>query len=283
VSTGTDVREWAREEGIEIGIKGPIPKDVKAQYAAAHEGDLPGDDDGTYPAALDLGPDYDTGVTEADFPPDDDTGESTGTASAGGRETRPRRVRPTPKGKAKTFRQRVWGGSKAAKPKTKHPRTSLKGFAEDMFLDLAWTFQGLPPIEKVLYLQAPLVGQIVEDTVKGTGLDLVLQPLARVDRQFKALEALTAPAWVAAIMIRGRRDDDGNYSPETKMMFGGLRHALLAMTRVTDIRFDELRAKAEDLKTASGEIDAIIAYLFAMPEAPGEAEPDAAVPAEASA
>jgi hypothetical protein len=136
-----------------------------------------------------------------------------------------------------------------------------------MFLDLAWTFQGLPPIEKVLYLQAPLAGQIIEDTVRNTAIDRFAQPVARVDRQFKALEALTAPAWVAAIMLRGEKDADGKYTPATTMMFGGLRHALLSMSRAVDVNFDELKQKGQDLKTRSGDIDAMIAYIFEMPAA----------------
>jgi len=265
----TDVREWAKAQGYEVGDKGRLSRALRDEYDAAHQ--EPGGEPGAPPGPEDeAGPGggYDGGVTEADFPPGPAAAEpaADGAQEAAG-EARPRRVARTRR-PARTFAERVWGGGgdKAKRPAKKHPRVSLKGFAEDMFLDLAWTFQGLPPLEKILYLQAPLAGQVVEDTVKGTAVDRVLQPAARFDRQFKAVEALTAPAWVAAIMVRGRKDENGDYSPETKLMFSGLRHALLSMSRITDTDFEQLKTKSEELRTASGQIDAMIAWLFEMPD-----------------
>lgn len=260
----SDVREWAREQGYELGGKGRIKQAIRDEYAAAHP-DGPGEPAPDGPA----GDDYDGGVTEADFPPGTEAAEpAADRAVEAAAERRPRRV-ATAKAPGRSFSQRIWGGGGARpkRPAKKHPRISLKGMAEDVFLDMAWTFQGLPPLEKILYLQAPLAGQVVEDSVRGTAADKVLQPIARADRQFKALEALTAPAWVAAIMLRGRKDDTGEYSPETKLMFSGLRHSLLSMSRVVDdFDFERQKAKSEELRTASGQIDAMIAYLFEMPE-----------------
>lgn len=268
MTSGTDVRQWLRDQGEDVSVKGPLPKGARERYDAAHGGEQLIVDGAVEEAGTDA--DYDGGVTEADFPSDPGP-------EADAVERAPRRVRSAPKG-GQRFREKIWGGGKAGRPKKKQPRISLKGFAEDLFLDLAWTFQGLPPIEKVLYLQAPLAGQIVEDTCKGTVADAFLQPVARVDRQFKALEALTAPAWVAAIMVKGRRDEAGNYSPETKLMFGGLRHALLCMARITDLDFEQLRTKSEELKGKSDQIDQIIAWLFEMPAPPPEApEPEPAM------
>ncbi len=245
----TDVREWLREHQDQAH-----PGTAEPPGGPAGEGD------------------YDQGVDGADFPAAviaDEPPENV--------ERPPKRVRAARKEQAKSLRQRIWGGGdgKPARPKKKHPRVSLKGFAEDMFLDLAWTFQGLPPMEKILYLQAPLAGQVVEDTCKGTVVDTVLQPVARVDRQFKAFEALTAPVWVAAIMARGEKEPvydaagivvGQDYTAGTKLMFGGLRHALLSMTRIAAVDFAELREKADSLKSASGDVDAMIAWLFEIPE-----------------
>src|SRR5215472_6239925 len=183
-------------------------------------------------------------------------------------EQQPRRV-ATARRARRSFSERVWGGqgSKPKRPKKVHKRVSLRGMAEDFFLDAAWTFQGLPPVEKIMYLQAPYAGQAVEDTVRGTRADRWLQPAARADQKVKQLEGLTAAGWVILIMVRGRRDEAGNYDPATKLMFSGLRHALLAMSRsVPDFSFERQREKAEELRSASGDIDAMIAYLFEMPE-----------------
>lgn len=271
----TDVREWMRAEGIEVADKGKIRREFHDRYEAAQraagpdlEADLPGE--------------YDLGVTEADFitadEPDSEPEPDTpagppaklppAEAESNAEERRPRRV-ATARRTRKTFSERIWGGggTKPARPKTAHKRMSLRGLAEDIFLDAAWTFQGLPPVEKMLYLQAPMAGVIVDDTIKGTRFDPIAQAAARADQKWKAIESLTAVGWVVAIMMRGRRDETGQYSPETKLMFGGLRHALLSMTRaVPDFSFEEQKQKADDLRNASGQIDAMIAYLFEMPE-----------------
>lgn len=255
----TDVREWAKTQGIPVGDKGKIRAELHARYEAEHGGPRP---------EVDFGDDDDVQVDDADFEPDTEPAESpAGDAQQADAEARPRRIRRSKGQAARSFRERVWGGegSKAKRPAKKHPRVSLKGFAEDAFLDAAWAFQAAPPLEKILYLEAPIAGQIVEDTFKGTIVDKALQPAARVDRQFKALEGLTAPLWVAAIMAKGRKDDNGNYSPQTVLMFGGLRHALLSMSRSVEINFDEQREKAESLRSASGDIDRAIAWLFEMP------------------
>jgi hypothetical protein len=259
VAETTDVRDWLKAhpdrlpEGREVPTKGRIPKELQAVYDAEHTPDATdnfGDSDG---------PGYDLGVTDADFIAADEPPETA--------EVAPRKIRAARKEQAKSLRERIWGGgTKGKRPARKHPRVSLKGFAEDVFLDLAWTFQGLPPMEKILYLEAPLAGQVVEDTCKGTVADTLLQPVARIDRQFKALEALMAPAWVAAIMVKGEKEVSGDYTPATKLMFGGLRHALLSLSRVADVDFEELKAKSQELKGKSDEIDGMIAWLFEMPE-----------------
>jgi len=273
MATTTDVREWLKDhpdrlpEGREVPTKGRIPGDLQAVYDQHAEAIGP-TGEGTSHFATPDEADYDQGVTDADFitadePPDPEPGTA---------EVAPRRIRAARKEQAKSLRERIWGGggAKGKRPAKKHPRVSLKGFAEDVFLDLAWTFQGLPPLEKVLYLEAPLAGQVVEDTCKGTVADTLLQPIARIDRQFKALEALTAPAWVAAIMVKGEKEASGDYTPATKLMFGGLRHALLSLSRVADVDFDQLKAKSEELKGKSDEIDGMIAWLFEMPELSAE-------------
>jgi len=245
----TDVREWLKAnpdrlpEGRDVPTKGRIPGDLQAIYDQ-HSAPSPAQS----PLAPDTDPDYDQGVTDADFITADEPPEPATTAG----ERAPRKIRAARKEQARGLRERIWGGGggKTARPKKKHPRVSLKGFAEDMFLDLAWTFQGLPPLEKILYLQAPLAGQVVEDTCKGTVADTLLQPVARIDQQFKAIEALTAPVWVAAIMARGEKepvyDAAGNevgqdYTAGTKLMFGMLRHSLLSMSRTVHVDFDAMR------------------------------------------
>jgi hypothetical protein len=279
MATTTDVRQWLRDQGREVSDRGKLPRALHAEYEAAHGGqDAAADEDRetTGPGM------YDLGVTEQDFiaadePPDeppDEPAEALPAAPAAAApqghqdERRPRRIRRQ-RATAASFRERIWsgGGAKPARPAKKHPRMSLRGLFEDGFLDAAWTFQGLPPLEKILYLQAPFAGSVADDALKGTVVDRALQPVARANDKYKKMEALTAPLWVALIMAKGRRDEHGRYSPETQLMFSGLRHSLLSMSRVVEsFDFEQQKEKADQMRTASGQIDAMIAYLFEMPE-----------------
>jgi hypothetical protein len=71
-------------------------------------------------------------------------------------------------------------------------------------------------------------------------------------------------------MAKGEKEASGDYTPATKLMFGGLRHALLSLSRVADVDFDQLKQKSEELKGKSDEIDGMIAWLFEMPELSAE-------------
>jgi hypothetical protein len=276
MASTTDVRAWLKEQGVDVADRGKLKREHHDAYDAyraqstagwpvAH---VPGD-----PAILLAEDDYDQGVTAADFitaddPPGPPAESAPAVAEDHADERRPRAVASTRRPR-RTFRERVWGGegTKAKRPPAKHKRVSLRGLAEDAFLDAAWTFQALPPIEKILYLQAPMAGVVIEDSIRGTALDRLAQPVARADQKFKAIEGLSAVLWVAGIMLRGRRDESGEYSPETKLMFSGLRHALLSMTRTVErFDFEAQKAKADELRSASGQIDAMIAYIFEMPE-----------------
>src|SRR5271163_4165381 len=146
MASATDVREWAKAEGIEIGEKGRIKASITERYEAEHgDPQLPPDPgDGGGGGA---GGDYDHGVSEADFPaaPGGAPEPAPGDAQQAVAEQAPRKVARARRD-GRTFSERLWGGggTKARRPAKKQPRVSLKGFAEDMFLDLAWTFQGLP-------------------------------------------------------------------------------------------------------------------------------------------
>lgn len=269
----TDVRAWLKENGVMVSDRGKLKQEYHDEYARAH----PGPEVAGRPvpqAGPDDEGDYDLGVSAADFitaddPPERPPADAAPAVPEGHADERsPRRV-SSARPPRRSFRERVWGGSgtKAKRPARTTKRMSLQGLAEDAWLDAAWTFQNLPPLEKILYLQAPLAGRVTEDTIRGTVLDKVAQPIARANEKVKGIEGLTAALWVAAIMMRGRRDETGAYSPETQFMFAGLRHALLSMSRTVEgFDFEAQRAKADELRTASGQIDQMIAYIFEMPE-----------------
>lgn len=267
----TDVRAWLRDQGEPVGVKGKIPAELQALYDDAH------------PAGDGPGPDYDGGVTEADFPPDD-PGEPAA-------ETPPRRVRSSRKPAAAKARERWWnpgGKSKAKRPGKTHPRMSVTGFVEDAWSQFAWAFQGAPPLSKLLYAQAPYAGIVLEDAVKGTVADRFIQPVVRMEKQFTGLTGLIAPPLlVMAIMTRGEREQEevinpdgtktvtaGDYTPATKFMFSSLRFSLMSMTRAMGDKMEQVQERAGQLAERGKQVDDFIKWLFEMPD-PDMTEEDA--------
>lgn len=293
MTTSTDVRQWLRDQGEDVSVKGPLPKGAKERYDAAHPGldtpDSHADEPGEYPGPG-PGPAYDGGVTEADFPAAD--------PPDGAAETPPRRVRNQGGTRtAKTtsgLRSKLWGGSSSgskgkAKPKKTHPRMSVTGFVEDAWSQFAWAFQGAPPLSKLLYAQAPYAGIVLEDAVKGTVADKFIQPVVRMEKQFTGLTGLVAPPLlVMAIMARGEREQVevadpvtgekvitvGDYTPQTKFMFSSLRFSLMSMTRAMGDRMAEVQERAGQLAERGKQVDDFIAWLFEMPD-PDMTEADA--------
>jgi hypothetical protein len=276
--TSTDVRQWLREQGEDVSVKGPLPKGARERYAAAHG--LDGEQepaDGDYPAA---GPSYDGGVTEADFPAEDPPdAPETG-------ETPPRRARNRgPREQDNRTRRKLWGGGKGkGRPRKTHPRLSVTGFVEDVWSQFAWAFQGAPPLSKLLYAQAPYAGIVLEDAVKGTVVDRVLQPVVRAERTFTGLTGLIAPpVLVMAIMTQGEREQTenedgtitvGDYTPRTKFLFSSLRFSLMSMTRAMGPKMEEIQERAGELAERGRQVDEFIAWLFEIPEE-GMTEEDA--------
>jgi hypothetical protein len=223
------------------------------------------------------------GVTEADFPPaaDDSQGDDvtvTG-APARTRERKPRAVKAAPKG----LRERVFGGRKAKPKHAAGPRVSLSEWAEETWEDLAWLAQPVPPLAKILAIQAPYAGVVFDDQVKGTFVDAALQPVARYSGVFRALNGLAGPpAYVAMICAAGARvqaadpatgqpavHPDGSpvlvYDQRTQMLFQGLRYSLLQMTKISELNAGQIRERAQASTERMRVVDQIIADLFDLP------------------
>jgi hypothetical protein len=60
--------------------------------------------------------------------------------------------------------------------------------------------QGFVPTGRVLALQAPVAGIILEDTLRGTVADRILQPLARAGERGTELAALLGPPVLVSVL-----------------------------------------------------------------------------------
>ena len=292
----TDVRAWLREQGHDVKERGAIPADLHALYDEAHRNAVPGQ-------VIYDQPPLDGGVTEADFPPADDDGVAGDTprAPARSRERRPRTVKP---GAPKGLRERVFGGRKARPKHAAGPRVSLSDWAEETWEDLAWLAQPVPPLARILAIQAPYAGAVFDDQVKGTFVDAALQPVAKYSGVFRALNGLAGPPlYVGMICATGARVQptdpatgkpavypDGSpvmvYDQRTQMLFQGLRYSLLQMTKISELNAGQIQARAQASTERIRVVDQIIADLFDLP-GPGDMpasmpEPDDHAPASAN-
>jgi hypothetical protein len=278
VAATTDVRTWLREQGHQVNSRGQIPADLHALYARAHDGPpvIPGE----------LISDESAGVTEADFPPADDDSQQqespqTGEENKKTRERKPRTVKPAVPAKG-GIRERIFGGKPAAgkKPGPRQPRVSLSDWAEETWSDLAWLAQPIPPLAKMLTIQAPYAGVVLDEQVKGSPIDSMLQPVARYSGAWRAVNGLAGPpVYVGLICATGRRvqpqdpltgapmvNPDGSpvlvFDQRTQMLFQGLRYSLLQMTKISELNADQIRERTQASAERMAVVDQIISDLF---------------------
>jgi hypothetical protein len=282
----TDVRAWLREQGDDVKERGAIPADLREKYERAHQGGpstVPGE---VVHSQLDLG------VTEADFPPAPDDGSgfddpgpgSDAPKTSRNRERRPRNVKP-PKGGG--LRERIWGGRPAAGSSAKKkpppgPRVSLSDWAEETWSDLAWLAQPIPPLARMLTMQAPYAGVVADEQIAGTFVDGPIQAAARYSKGFRALNGLAGPpVYVGLICATGKRVQpvdpetgrpavypDGSavmvYDQRTQMLFQGLRYSLLQMTKISAQNAEQIQERVQVSAERMRVVDAMIESLFDM-------------------
>lgn len=280
----SEVREWARGEGMEVSGRGAIPAYIADAYDAAHpaDGSVPAD---AYPPA------EDAGVTEADFPPAPEGDTFVGeTAAPPKRERKPRTVKASRPSARKGWKQ-MWGSATAKTKARPGTRTDLSEFAEDTWRDLAMLAGGvMPPVSRVLTIQAPYAGVVFDEAVRGLPIvDAVLQPVARASVSLRALNGLLGPAFfTAAICVQGEwaTNEDGSpvFGPDgrpaptqrTAMMLGGLKYSLLQMSRTADL--SKVQERAEVDAERMRRVDQLVDFIFGFPpaQAPAPAHDDAA-------
>jgi hypothetical protein len=266
----TDIREWANANGYTIGVKGRIPGHIQQAYDAAHQG--------PNGSADPIGPDYPDDDFDSAFPaPESDyTGPEEPGGSDDTGETKPRR----PRGGKKASRP-SWlpGGGAKKKPGKKPPRVSTEELLGSVWRGAAKLASPLPPLQRTLRLQAPVAGLLLEDAVKGTAIDTVLQPLARIANQGKTVQALVGPpAFVTAIMVHQIQRAGMTPPQEPHPMFmalatEGLRSSLMAWMDIAGPKFDVAMQREREFEEKYGQsVDDTIALIFGAPVDPNNVE-----------
>lgn len=259
-----DIREWAAAQGYEVNERGRVPARVREAYNAAHPSMNGGPD---YPPGMDEDDFSDAGAPPADAPdpPEPDTGEA----------------KPKPAtGKPAGGRWRFGGGKgkRGTRAKAKAPRVPVEDLLASGWRLASRIAKPIPPLQRTLRVQAPVAGVLLEDSVRGTAVDVLLQPIARLQNQGKSAAALFGPpVIVTAISVHVSRQAMAGEAPNPVFMAAAhemLREAMMLWAEVAGPRFDQAMAREHDFEEKYGQsVDDQIAFIFSMPA--NEADPDA--------
>lgn len=283
--TASDIRSWARENGYDtVPPRGNIPNEIRQAYDLAHPG--------TNGTAGTPHPDYPDDDFETAFaePPDDSDGAEVFDESVMAEE-KPRRPKSASRAKATAGKSsgRFWqrrSGSSGAKTKKK-PRVSTEDLLGSLWRGMAKLATPLPPLQRTLRIQAPVAGMLLEDAVKDTAADMVLQPLARLAGQGKVVSALLGPpVIVTALMVHVQTRAQMQPPQEPNPLFvsvgtEALRSSLMTWAEITEGKILVAIQREKDIEERFGQsVDELIAFLLSPPVNPADA---AAVQAEEDA
>jgi len=244
----SDIRNWARDHGINIADRGRVPADVRQQYQAH----LPAN--GSAPGPAETEPD---GQTQTPAEP----AARPAPATAG--ETRPK----------PTQASRGWFRRDPDRKTKRKPRTSLEqlGAAAYGLAGQALTRTRLYAAGRVLTMQAPIAGIVAEEELRGTPVDTIAQPLARLMEKGGTLGALMLlPTSVAAYQLSGGND----------ALIPVIRWSFLQQLKMNKAYEAEIQKRMDkalaDAGVSEEELEAGLAALFAPPQAVPQEEPAAA-------
>jgi hypothetical protein len=184
-----DIREWAKAKGYGVGDKGRIAAWIKEEFEA-EQGNGDGPDDGPDEPMLIVPDEPATPDAPVSLPEPPRTVEE-------------RKPTPPPRKRRRLLERPA---KDAGKPVKRLPRVSVANL-----ISSGWGLGAMAlmrngnavPVGRVLQMQSPVAGVIVDDLVKGTAVDRLLQPLARAgERGEKAVALLGPPLITAAITAR---------------------------------------------------------------------------------
>ena len=171
----------------------------------------------------------------------------------------------------------MFSGKKKTPHKKKQPRVSTEDLLGALWRGGAKLLTPLPPLQRTLRMQAPVAGMLLDDVVRDTVVDPLLQPLARIAAQGKTVQALVGPpAFVSAIMAHAaqRAALDPPQEPNAVFMAiatEGLRSSLMAWMDVAGPKFEIALEREREFEEKYGQkVDDMIAFIFGPPVNPSD-------------
>lgn len=230
--TDQDIRAWAERTG-NLPESGRVTKAVRDKYATENES-------GEVSVEFEDTP---MPQTSSERPPDV-SGDSPVTRARGllkrTGERRKTRTRSTVK-------------------KT-HPRVAV-----DRLIGRGWEMMARAvqpvnlPVARVLHMQAPIAGMILEDEIKGSFIDRVLQPLARTEKRGETVFALVGPPILVGVLT-----SKPQLAPVVVPM---LKESLAVWLDIAGPKLEVQAERTKEFQEKYGDqIDAIIAMILAPVE-----------------
>lgn len=277
MATVPEIRAWARDAGYEVETRGNLPRSVRDAYDAAHPGanGSAGTDHPDYPDD-DFAAAFEGAGTAFGEPPDEEFDESAMREEAprnpkGGRS----RSRGTRGSSGGLFGRRAARRSKATGRGQggKRARISTEDVLGSVWRAAAKLAVPLPPLNRTLRIQAPVAGMILEDAVKGTVADRVLQPLARIGAQGKVISALAGPpVLVTALSLHIQQRAAAGQGPNPLLLSAGieaLRSSLMAWLDIAGPKMLIALQREREFEEKYGQdVDSLIEFLLSAPVNP---------------
>jgi hypothetical protein len=251
MSDAQDIREWAAANGIQISDRGRIRGEVRDAYEAEHNGSPPPEPDDDEIDLSDLDLDGAESVPEPSAPPP--PAPVTG-------KVQERKPQPTRKRR----------GLLQRKPKTPKPKVHRKPISIENLISSGWALGAMAlarspsaiPVARILDMQAPIAGVVVEDMTKGTAIHRLLEPLARAGEKGEKAFALLGPPILVGVMT-ARPEMFPVLKPVLKM-------SMMSWLQVAGPATDTITARAQKFSQDFGDLDldGIIDSLWAgIPQA----------------
>lgn len=234
-----DIRTWAKENGHKVPARGPVPESTRTAYEQR-------------PDAADAGgggdvgaPDGGTPLADPGVPP----------------STRERQPIPPSGGAGWLNRGEKRAAKMATGGKPVHRRVSIESVVSS-----AWGALGgilaknsrVLPVARMLQIQAPVAGMVVEQMARDTVVDRILQPLARLNARGESIGALIGPPILVGIITA----QPALYDTLAPV----LKQSLIAWMEIAGPQMEKAKKKAEKLESEFGaDVDSLVAMLFAPP------------------
>lgn len=251
MSEAQDIRAWAAANNIDVAPRGNISHGVRDEYMRAN-GIGPDDEAELEEMVLDE-TDLDGAERPAKAPEPP--------APVVGKVTE-RPPRPAPKQRRRRLLER--------KPKTAKPKAARKPVSIENLVSSGWALGAMAlarspsaiPVARIMDMQSPVAGVVVEDMTKGTVIHRLLEPLARAGEKGEKAFALLGPPIIVGIMTAQPQT-----FPVLKPM---LKMSMMSWMQIAGPAMQTIEQRAAKFSAEVGDVDldAIIDSLFAgIPQA----------------